>query len=229
MKISVLLIRIKSPFITSVTFLPFVCKNLQYSQVGHAILIKMSRINTGNTSHESIMEGLMMEATVETFTLMEVYNQTGIPQSTIRRWEEDYQLKIMRNKNNVRQYTNRDINLLLKIKSMRDEDLPKSYIKTSLEKEPTTCTKDQKSVEAIKQLEAESIENMIQETFDKLKQELIKDVEDTVKSEMEKGFAEFSESYKIEVNRRDELLTENMRLKNELKKDKKTSFLKVFS
>src|SRR5690625_6912263 len=109
----------------------------------------------------------------------------------------------MRNKNNVRQYTNRDINLLLKIKSMRDKDLPKSYIKTSLEKEPTTCTKDQKSVEAIKQLEAESIENMIQETFDKLKQELIKDVEDTVKSEIEKGFAEFSESYKIEVNRRD--------------------------
>lgn len=170
-----------------------------------------------------------MEATVETFTLMDVYNQTGIPQSTIRRWEEDYQLKIMRNKNNVRQYTNMDIHLLLKIKSMREENLPKSYIKTSLEKEATICANDQKSVKEIKQLEVENITNTIQETFDNLKQELIKDVEDTVKREMEKGFAEFSESYKIEVNRRDELLTENMRLKNEIKKDKKTSFLRVFS
>ncbi len=218
----------KEYFIISVDFLSFVCKKLQYSQVKRAILTKMSRINTENASCQFIMEGLMMEMTVETFTFTEVYDKTGIPQTTIRRWEEDYQLNIMRNKNNIRQYTNVDIDVLLKIKSMREENLPKSYIKKSIEKEATINLASRESIEKIKQLDADDITNAIQETFDQLKQALLKDVEDTVREEMEKGFAEFSESYKIEVNRRDELLTENMRLKNEIKKDKKASFLKVF-
>ncbi len=218
----------KEYFIISIGFLPFVCKKLQYSQVRRAILTKMSRINTENASCEFIMEGLMMEMTVETFTFTEVYDKTGIPQTTIRRWEEDYQLDIMRNKNNIRQYTNVDIDVLLKIKSMREENLPKSYIKKSIEKRSIIGTEDRESIEDIKQLDADDIIHAIQETFDQLKQELLKDVEDIVREEMGKGFAEFSESYKIEVNRRDELLTENMRLKNEIKKDKKASFLKVF-
>ena len=219
----------KEYFIISIVFLPFVCKKLQYSQVRRAILTKMSRINTENASCEFIMEGLMMEMTVETFTFTEVYDKTGIPQTTIRRWEEDYQLNIMRNKNNIRQYTNVDIDVLLKIKSMREENLPKSYIKKSIEKRSIISAEDRKSIEEIKQHDADDIINAIQKTFDQLIQELLKDVEDIVREEMEKGFAEFSESYKIEVNRRDELLTENMRLKNEIKKDKKASFLKVFS
>src|SRR5690625_302300 len=218
----------KEYFIISIVFLPFVCKKLQYSQVRRAILTKMSRINTENASCEFIMEGLMMEMTVETFTFTEVYDKTGIPQTTIRRWEEDYQLNIMRNKNNIRQYTNVDIDVLLKIKSMREENLPKSYIKKSIEKRSIISAEDRESIEEIKQLDADDIIHAIQETFDQLKQELLKDVEDIVREEMGKGFAEFSESYKIEVNRRDELLTENMRLKNEIKKDKKASFLKVF-
>ena len=218
----------KEYFIISIIFLPFVCKKLQYSQVRRAILTKMSRINTENASCEFIMEGLMMEMTVETFTFTEVYDKTGIPQTTIRRWEEDYQLNIMRNKNNIRQYTNADIDVLLKIKSMREENLPKSYIKKSIEKRSIISAEDRKSIEEIKQHDADDIINAIQETFNQLKQELLQDVEDVVREEMEKGFAEFSESYKIEVNRRDELLTENMRLKNEIKKDKKASFLKVF-
>lgn len=74
---------------------------------------------------------------VRTYSIKEVSKKMNIPVGTIRQWEKDLNgiLVIPRNENNARYFTEVEIELLDKIKGMREKNVSKDLIRSLLTKE----------------------------------------------------------------------------------------------
>lgn len=187
------------------------------------------------------------------YSTKEVSVKLDIPQSTLRRWEEYFNLKIPRREDESRSYTQDNLKEIVKIKKMRKDGKPMGEIKESLELNEQEFD-EKRTVEKVNHTAMHSlIEGMFSEKEqvhkeegspgteellltlkglleDNFKNELKKEVIEAVKEEVEKNMKDFFAIYKSEVNRRDELLTENIRLRKKLKElEKKPGLFKVFS
>lgn len=72
---------------------------------------------------------------MKAYTIKEVSKKINVPSGTIRQWEKDLSglLIIPRTKQGARFYTDMEIELLLKIKQMRDKNLSKEMIRDLLQ------------------------------------------------------------------------------------------------
>lgn len=70
------------------------------------------------------------------YSIKEVSKKINIPTGTIRQWEKDLKglLIIPRTKQGARFFTEQEINLLIKIKEMREQNVSKEMIRTLLQK-----------------------------------------------------------------------------------------------
>src|SRR5699024_7392199 len=209
---------------------------------------------------------LKVEEFMKAYTIKEGSGLIGVPQGTIRQWENDFSehLVVPRDAQNARYYTEFEIEILNHIKTMRQNNLSKKMIKELLKKKNETGSDNAPStieptVPALKQSEAiETLRNVQSalESFPEIKEALISELRDNIKHEIKneittavrkeiassleansnnasEQFKAFSESlnsmevnYKNEIERRDKLLMENMRLMKELKEQKKKGFFK---
>lgn len=191
----------------------------------------------------------------EIFTTQEASERIGIAKSTVVRWENDYSVDIPRDKSGARLYTKAELEIFLDIKKLRAEDLTKAEIKTSLFDKIMKNNSKQKSSEEVRELEvneklqeilhlfhnypelidlvtSEINQNENQHSLtDGTSLELIKEtVVTAIQEEINMDLSTISNLYKTEVNRRDQLMTENIKLKKRVKSlESKPSLFKVFS
>ncbi|WP_026582179.1 MerR family transcriptional regulator [Bacillus sp. J33] len=73
---------------------------------------------------------------MKAYTIKEVSKMLNVPPGTLRQWEKDLNgiLLIPRSKQGARFYTDHEINLLEKVKQMRDKNLSKEMIRDLLQK-----------------------------------------------------------------------------------------------
>ncbi|GIN61024.1 hypothetical protein J27TS8_10170 [Robertmurraya siralis] len=81
---------------------------------------------------ENMQTGKMVRA----YSIKEVSKKINIPTGTIRQWEKDLNglLVIQRTKQGARFFTENEINLLKKVKEMREQNVSKEMIRTLLQK-----------------------------------------------------------------------------------------------
>lgn len=81
---------------------------------------------------------------VRTYSIKEVSKKMNIPVGTIRQWEKDLNglLVIPRNENNARYFTENEIELLDKIKGMREKNVSKDLIRSLLTEEALEQSKE---------------------------------------------------------------------------------------
>ncbi|PET45170.1 hypothetical protein CN514_21165 [Bacillus sp. AFS001701] len=86
------------------------------------------------------MEGQFMKA----YTIKEVQERTKVPQGTIRQWERDLEgvFVVPRDERNNRYYTDFEIDIINKIKEMRDKNVSITMIKDLLQKHSETLGTD---------------------------------------------------------------------------------------
>ena len=196
-----------------------------------------------------------MNEYTDIITTQEASERIGIAKTTLVRWEKDFAVEIPRDINGARIYTEADLDIFLDIKKLREKDLTKAEIKTSLFDKITKNNAKQKSSEEIRELEITDKFQEIKRLFD-IYPELINLVTSEIKSNMDQYLITDGSSldliketiatsiqdginqelstilnlYKTEVNRRDELMTENIKLKKRIKSlESKPSLFKVFS
>lgn len=196
-----------------------------------------------------------MNEYTDIITTQEASERIGIAKTTLVRWEKDFAVEIPRDINGARIYTEADLDIFLDIKKLREKDLTKAKIKTSLFDKITKNNAKQKSSEEIRELEITDKFQEIKRLFD-IYPELINLVTSEIKSNMDQYLITDGSSldliketiatsiqdginqelstilnlYKTEVNRRDELMTENIKLKKRIKSlESKPSLFKVFS
>ena len=191
----------------------------------------------------------------EIFTTQEASERIGIGKTTITRWEKDYAIDVPRDKSGARLYTEAELDIFLDIKKMREQDLTKAEIRSSLFDKITKNNANQKSSEEIRELEItekfqeikrlfhiypELIDLVAPEIKSHLDQHPVTDgtsleaIKETVATAIQEGInkelSTISNLYKTEVNRRDELMIEIIRLKKRVKSlESKPSLFKVFS
>ena len=196
-----------------------------------------------------------MNEYTDIITTQEASERIGIAKSTIVRWEKDFAVEIPRDTNGARLYTEAELDIFLDIKKMRAQDLTRAEIKTSLFNKITKNNAKQKSSEEIRELEIAEKFQEIKHLFniypelihlvtseikgnvdqhsitdgtslDVIKETIATSIQDGIKQEL----SPILNLYKTEVNRRDELMTENIRLKKRIKSlEAKPSFFKVFN
>ena len=191
----------------------------------------------------------------EIITTQEASERIGIAKSTIVRWEKDYAVDVPRDENGARLYTEAELDIFLEIKKMRAQDFTKAEIKTSLFDKITKNNSEQMSSEEIRELEItakfqemkhllhiypELIELVASEIKSHTDQQAVTDdnfldlMKETIATSIQEGINKelsmISNIYKTEVNRRDELMIDNIRLKKRIKSlESKPSLFKVFS
>lgn len=196
-----------------------------------------------------------MNEYTDIITTHEASERIGIAKTTLVRWEKDFAVEIPRDINGARIYTEADLDIFLDIKKLREKDLTKAEIKTSLFDKITKNNAKQKSSEEIRELEITDKFQEIKRLFDiypelinlvtseikrNMDQHLITDdsslglIKETIATSIQDGINQELSTilnlYKTEVNRRDELMTENIKLKKRIKSlESKPSLFKVFS
>ncbi|MFC0274744.1 MerR family transcriptional regulator [Metabacillus herbersteinensis] len=137
-----------------------------------------------------------MTTFMKPYRIKEVSRMIDIPEGTLRQWESDFEgiLNIPRDEIG-RYYTDFEIEILKRIKSMRDKNIPKKMIKELFEAKKQTddasLTELQPSVPQMQQNEAIetllSIKEMmanIKEFKDVLKQEIREEVKNEIRKEV---------------------------------------------
>lgn len=196
-----------------------------------------------------------MNEYTDIITTQKASERIGIAKTTLVRWEKDFAVEITRDTNGARIYTEPELDIFLDIKKLREKDLTKAEIKTSLFDKITKNNAKQKSSEEIRELEITDKFQEIKRLFDiypelinlvtseiksNMDQHLITDgssldlIKETIATSIQDGINQELSTilnlYKTEVNRRDELMTENIKLKKRIKSlESKPSLFKVFS
>lgn len=134
--------------------------------------------------------------------------------STIRKYEKDYNLEIMRNESNNRVYTDRDIEIFEKIISLKKEGANIHLIRKILANEGVIDNVPE--VLEYKDLHSGSLEEF--------KMELVEQITKNVSKEFEKILDE--KLHEQENKIREQIRTENQKLMNyiEEKREEKSSF-----
>lgn len=196
-----------------------------------------------------------MNEYTDIITTQEASERIGIAKTTLVRWEKDFAVEIPRDTNGARIYTEAELEIFLDIKKLREKDSTKAEIKTSLFDKITKNNAKQMSSEEIRELEITDKFQEIKRLFDmypelinlvtseikrNMDQYLITDgssldlIKETIATSIQDGINQELSTilnlYKTEVNRRDELMTENIKLKKRIKSlESKPSLFKVFS
>lgn len=137
------------------------------------------------------MEGQFMKA----YSIKEVQNITKVPSSTIRQWEKDLEgvFHVPRDENRNRYYTDFEIDMIKKIKQMRDKNLSIAMIKDLMKKHSETLEDDsqptivQPSIPQMSQNEAISTLKEIQvalKSFEKFKEQIKTEIRNEVRNEI---------------------------------------------
>jgi DNA-binding transcriptional MerR regulator len=158
---------------------------------------------------------------VRAYSIKEVSKKLNIPNGTIRQWEKDLNglLTVPRTKEGSRYYTEKEINLLQKVKEMRANNVSKNMIRTLLEKHLETSANDP----------ADMIETM--EQIDEEKNETIA-TNQLIVSQPSPTYEQFTEAlmaYRDELIQevRNEMTLSRMEIVNEIKKDLSSTSLRT--
>lgn len=145
---------------------------------------------------------------VRAYTIKEVSKKINIPTGTIRQWEKDLNglLIIPRTKQGARFFTENEINLLKKIKEMRQQNVSKEMIRTLLEKHfashsesPSETVETGLSVPALNK-EEQSLPQLsaadVYSIMDTFKQEIVNEI----KHELSYNQQQVTENLKAEID-----------------------------
>src|SRR5699024_8499588 len=91
-----------------------------------------------------------MNEYTDIITTQEASERIGIAKTTLVRWEKDFAVEIPRDINGARIYTEADLDIFLDIKKLREKDVTKAEIKTSLFDKITKNNAKQMSSEEIR-------------------------------------------------------------------------------
>lgn len=137
---------------------------------------------------------------MKAYTIKEVSKQINVPSGTIRQWEKDLEglLIIPRTRQGARFYTDKEIELLQNIKTMRSKNLSKDMIRELMQKHLNMIVEDKTSTEtaietnlpAVQETAAPTVqatEFNVEDFFHALevyKQDLIRDVRSEIRNEL---------------------------------------------
>lgn len=122
------------------------------------------------------------------YTINEVSKQISVPPGTLRQWEKDLKglLKIPRSKNGARYYTDIEIDLLQKIKQMRDKNLSQKMIHQLLEAHLELAPNEEKETEIQLRQETMETEQANLPSIAQFKEELLSDIKNEIKTSLRK-------------------------------------------
>ncbi len=115
------------------------------------------------------------------YTIKDLSKMTGIKITTIRKYENDFNLKIPRNEMRHRYYTDREIAIYRQIKKMKDKGASTELIKNILEKSVDVIEQKEQAMELVtidrltgaelKEVMIKQVGNIMQEREENLKRE----------------------------------------------------------
>ncbi|HEY4544625.1 MAG TPA: MerR family transcriptional regulator [Tissierellaceae bacterium] len=160
------------------------------------------------------------------YSINDVAQKLGISISTIRKYEQDYRLNIMRNESNNRVYTEADIEVLKKILELKSEGANIHLIRKILAKEDVA----HEVPEVIEE------NNLSLYSIDLFQQQLIKHIDDVMTNKVNSLKEEFDITLdkKLEEHEqriREQIKAENQKLINYIKntrEEKKSIWTKLF-
>lgn len=120
---------------------------------------------------------------VKTYTIVEVSKLLGISQSSLRKYEQDYNLHIKRNELQNREYTDEDIRLLQMICEMKNQGHNIHTIRQALNNNPEALEYKEKSLESSTIYDLNGVELM--QLMKKAYQESIQEIQEQHKKEIE--------------------------------------------
>ncbi|EYE87203.1 hypothetical protein Q428_14600, partial [Fervidicella metallireducens AeB] len=142
---------------------------------------------------------------ITTYTFKEICDKTGYKSSVIRYYEKEFNLSIPRDVNGRRYFTQKDLDKLLYIKRLQDEGFSNSQIKKHIQ-EGIYCTSEIA-------VSADTVHNN-SSSYDCSSDFGISKLEEKLTS-IEKSIEQLNEA--IFSKERDLIISENMKLKMELK------------
>jgi DNA-binding transcriptional MerR regulator len=136
-----------------------------------------------------------MENSQKKYTIKEVSKYLKIPVGKLREWEEMFPnaLYVQRTKTGARLYTEYDLEMLKKIKILKDNNINEENVNfilnTNIAVEVDEPHEDHHDYDVILSLQNETIDNIqeLTESIVGLKEEFIQEVKEEVKSEMNAG------------------------------------------
>ncbi|KHF40585.1 MerR family transcriptional regulator [Halalkalibacter okhensis] len=137
-----------------------------------------------------------MENGQRKYTIKEVSKNLKIPVGKLREWEDMFSkaLYVQRTKTGARLYSEYDLEMLKKIKILKDNNINEEHVNfilnTNIEMEPNELLNEApQEYEVILSLQNETIDNIqeLTESIAGLKEEFIQEVKDEVKHEMNAG------------------------------------------
>jgi DNA-binding transcriptional MerR regulator len=152
----------------------------------------------------------MQEQFLKSYTIKDVVKMIDVPKGTIYQWEKDLELHIPRREDNSRYYTEFEIDLLLKIKNMRDKNLSIPLIKDLLhakqergiEEELSNLPVTQQETTTMTQIEAVAILSDLKNLprqIEGLFEQKLKEQSQWQLEQFKGQFESFKESFKCEM------------------------------
>lgn len=100
-------------------------------------------------------------------TTRQVEEITGIKKTTLFKYENEFNLKIRRDDNNIRQYSDENVEILLQIKNLRDEGFSIENIRKKLNNTKEILALQEQTIKEvdIKSLSADELKSVLIDTF----------------------------------------------------------------
>jgi DNA-binding transcriptional MerR regulator len=143
----------------------------------------------------------------KTYSIVEVAEMLGLAQSTIRKYEEDYNIRIKRNELGRREYTQLDIDVLRSIQDLKKEGYNIFHIRRALNNNPEAVEQKEKSLEAtniydmngaeVYQLMKKSFEESVTSFMEQQKKEF-EVMREEMREELQKEFEKQAEQTRSE-------------------------------
>lgn len=138
------------------------------------------------------------------YSIKELSKMTGIKITTIRKYENDFNLKVPRNEMGHRYYTDREIAVYKQIKKMKDKGANTKLIKNILEKSVDVIEQKEQVMELV------TIDRL---TGAELKEVMVKQIGDIMKEREEDLKKEFEQMLQHQEQKiREQIKAENQRL-----------------
>ncbi len=180
--------------------------------------------------------GAKMEFGEKIYTINEVSEKLDLNNSTLRNWEQEFDLKVPRNNRNHRYYTEKEIEVLEIIKDGRDKNHSIETIKKAFLKHGVIEEQQEHGMKLMKldQLTVEELQDAMFSRFKEVVAETVIEREKKLKSDFEEMLMEREEQLteKISNKIRDQMEAENQKLMNHItatrEKEKKGFLSKIF-
>jgi len=140
------------------------------------------------------------------YSINDVARKLGISISTIRKYEQDYSLNIMRNESNNRVYTDNDIEVLKKIIELKKEGANIHLIRKFL--------LDDGSIEQLPEV-IEERSNLHTQTIELLKNDIANQVADIIAAKEEKMRVEFGKILDEKLEQQENKIRQQIQAENQ--------------